>query len=83
MPGIEKWFSRYAQLHSRVDFAHEYRPLAQEELHVVLERRWHKLGQTLNPEDFTDAAQAIAAVARITEATSASSTGSSPRSNGS
>ncbi|WP_308291972.1 AAA family ATPase [Pseudarthrobacter cellobiosi] len=65
MPGIEKWFSRYAQLYSRVGFAHEYRPLAQEELHFVLERRWHKLGQTLNPEDFTDA-QAIAAVARIT-----------------
>lgn len=65
MPGIEKWFSRYAQLYSRVGFAHEYRPLAQEELNFVLERRWHKLGQTLDPEDFTDA-QAIAAVARIT-----------------
>ena len=65
MPGIEKQFSRYPQLYSRVGFAHEYRPLAQEELHFVLERRWHKLGQTLNPEDFTDA-QAVAAVARIT-----------------
>ena len=65
MPGIEKLFSRYAQLYSRVGFAHEYRPLAQEELNFVLERRWHKLGQTLNPEDFTDA-QAVAAVARIT-----------------
>jgi hypothetical protein len=65
MPGIDKQFSRYPQLYSRVGFAHEYRPLAQEELHFVLERRWHKLGQTLSPEDFTDA-QAIAAVARIT-----------------
>lgn len=55
---------RYPQLYSRVGFAHEYRPLAQEELHFVPERRWHKLGQTLDPEDFTDA-QAIAAVARI------------------
>lgn len=53
MPGIEKWFSRYAQLYSRVGFARE-------ELHFVLERRWHKTGQTLNPEDFTEA-QAIAA----------------------
>ncbi|WP_426997805.1 AAA family ATPase [Pseudarthrobacter sp. N5] len=65
MPGIKKWFGRYAQLYSRVGFAHEYRPLAQEELNFVLERRWHKLGQTLDPEDFTEA-QAIAAVARIT-----------------
>ena len=30
-----------------------------------MERRWHKLGQGLDPEDFTDA-RAIAAVARIT-----------------
>lgn len=65
MPGIEKWFSRYAQLYSRAGFAHEYRPLAQEELHFVLERRWHKVGRTLAPEDFTDA-RAIAAVTRIT-----------------
>jgi DNA transposition AAA+ family ATPase len=65
MPGIEKWFSRYPQLYSRVGFAHEYRPLGTDELHFVLERRWRKLGHTLNPEDFTDA-QAIAAVARVT-----------------
>ena len=31
----------------------------------VLERRWHKLGQTLNPEDSTDA-QGDGAVVRIT-----------------
>jgi DNA transposition AAA+ family ATPase len=65
MPGVEKWFSRYPQLYSRIGFAHEYRPLAQEELHFVLDRRWHKLGQTLDPDDFTDA-QAAAATARIT-----------------
>src|SRR5690625_7417148 len=55
MPGIEKQFSRYPQLYSRVGFAHEYRPLAEEELRFVLERRWRKLGQTLDPEDYTDA----------------------------
>lgn len=65
MPGIEKQFSRYPQLYSRVGFAHEYRPLAEEELRFVLERRWRKLGQTLDPDDFTDA-QALAAIARIT-----------------
>ncbi|MBG6191671.1 DNA transposition AAA+ family ATPase [Arthrobacter sp. CAN_A212] len=43
MPGIEKQFSRYPQLYSRVGFAHEYRPLGEEELHFVLQRRWHKL----------------------------------------
>lgn len=65
MPGFEKQFSRYPQLYSRVGFAHEYRPLAEDELQFVLERHWRKLGQTLDPDDFTDA-QAIAAIARIT-----------------
>lgn len=65
MPGIEKQFSRYPQLYSRVGFAHEYRPLAEVELRFVLERRWHKLGHTLDPDDFTDA-QALAAIARVT-----------------
>jgi len=65
MPGIEKQFSRYPQLYSRVGFAHEYRPLAADELRFVLERRWRKLGHTLDPDDFTDA-QALAAIARIT-----------------
>ncbi|WP_237715350.1 AAA family ATPase [Arthrobacter sp. TB 23] len=65
MPGIEKQFSRYAQLYSRVGFAHEYRPLADDELCFVLHRRWRKLGHDLDPEDFTDA-QAIAAITRVT-----------------
>lgn len=64
MPGIEKQFSPYPQLYSRVGFAHEYRILAEEELRFVLERRWRKLGQALRPDDFTDA-QALAAIARI------------------
>lgn len=65
MPGIEKRISRYPQLYSRVGFAHEYRPLGNEELHFVLERKWRKIGQKLNPDDFTDA-QAVAAIGRIT-----------------
>jgi DNA transposition AAA+ family ATPase len=62
MPGIEKTFSRYPQLDSRVGFAHHYRPLTGEELTFVLTRHWHKLGLELDPNDFTDAQ----AVARIT-----------------
>lgn len=65
MPGFEKQFSRFPQLYSRVGSAHEYRPLAEDELQFVLERHWRKLGQTLDPDDFTDA-QAIGAIARIT-----------------
>ncbi|KQS66658.1 AAA family ATPase [Modestobacter sp. Leaf380] len=65
MPGIEKQFARYPQLYSRIGFAHQYRPLGNDELLFVLDRYWRRLGRTLNPEDFTDA-QAVAAIQRIT-----------------
>lgn len=65
MPGIEKSMARYAQLYSRVGFAHEYRPLQGEELTFVLNRHWKTLGLALDADDFTDD-RAIAAVARIT-----------------
>jgi DNA transposition AAA+ family ATPase len=65
MPGLEKQFSRYPQFYSRVGFAHEYRALSRDELRFVLDRHWHRLGLTLDPDDFTDT-QAVAAIARIT-----------------
>jgi DNA transposition AAA+ family ATPase len=65
MPGIEKSLARYAQLYSRVGFAHEYQTLQGEELTFVLRRHWKKLGLALDADDFTDD-RAIAAVARIT-----------------
>ncbi|MGW6123092.1 hypothetical protein ACWFRF_28905 [Nocardia sp. NPDC055165] len=65
IPGIDKTFSRYPQLYSRVGSAHHYRPLTGEELTFVLTRHWHKLSLELDPADFTDA-QAVAAVAHIT-----------------
>ena len=65
MPGLEKQFSHYPQFYSRVGFAHQYRPLGQDELLFVLQRHWRSLGKTLDPEDFTDA-RAIAAIARVT-----------------
>ncbi|RFA17832.1 AAA family ATPase [Subtercola boreus] len=65
MPGIDQQFRHYPQLYSRLGFAHHYRTLASEELLFVLDRQWKHLGQTLNPDDFTDA-QAVAAIERIT-----------------
>lgn len=65
MPGIEKRLARYPQLYSRLGFSHHYRALGRDELLFVLDRHWKRLGQQLDPEDFTDA-QAIAAIERIT-----------------
>lgn len=65
MPGMEKQFSRYPQLYSRIGFAHEYKALGQDEIVFVLQRWWMKLGLTLNMDDFTDA-QAVGAILRVT-----------------
>jgi hypothetical protein len=53
----------YQQLGSRVGPVPEFRPLAKNELHLVLQRRWWTLGQTLDLEDFSDA-QTIALIMR-------------------
>jgi len=79
MPGIERRLARYPQLYSRIGFAHEYRPLSNDELTFVLQHHWAAIGLTLSASDFTDA-EAISAVARITNGTSASSNASSRRS---
>ncbi len=55
MPGIDKRLSRYPQLYSGIGFAHQYRPLGDDELAFVLSRHWRKLGLTLDLTDFTDA----------------------------
>jgi len=65
MPGIEKRLAAYPQLYSRIGFAHQYRPLSDDELAFVLTRHGRRLGLTLDLDDFTDA-QAIAAIGRIT-----------------
>ena len=65
MPGIDKQFSHYPQLYSRLGFAHQYRALGHDELQFVLERHWRRLGKTLDLDDFTDS-QAFAAVERTT-----------------
>lgn len=65
MPGIDKKLARYPQLYSRVGFAHHYKPLKEEEMTFVLNRRWQQLGIDFNDTDFTDT-QALAEIVRIT-----------------
>lgn len=65
MPGLEKRLARYPQLYSRVGFAHEFRPIGQEEMFFILEHHWNTLGLELDQKNFSDT-EAITAVARIT-----------------
>ncbi len=51
MPGLDKQFSRYPQLYSRLGFAHQYRPLGHDELVFVLHRQWAHLGQKFGSPD--------------------------------
>ena len=55
MPGIDKRLARYAQIYSRVGFAHHYRTLQGNELSFVLTRHWRKLGLCLDGADFANA----------------------------
>ncbi len=65
MPGIEKRLARYPQLYSRIGFAHEYRPLTNDELATLLTRRWQT---TKTTDEGDELAQTVASatVARIT-----------------
>jgi hypothetical protein len=65
MPGLERRLARYPQLYSRVGFAHEYRPIGQDEMFFILQHHWAILGLELNKSSFPDS-EAVAAVARIT-----------------
>src|SRR5712691_9666167 len=65
MPGLEKRLARYAQLYSRVGFAHAFRPLSTEEMAFLLRHHWAALGRQLDPAQFTDQ-EAVAAIIRIT-----------------
>ena len=57
--------SRYAQLYSRVGFAHEFRALSPKEMQFILEHHWEWLGLQLDCTDFSDS-EAVAAIVRIT-----------------
>jgi len=65
MPGIERRLSRYPQFYSRVGFVHQFRPLSPDELHFLLEHRWHELGVSIDLSTFDDV-EAMSAVIRIT-----------------
>ena len=65
MPGLEKRLARYPQLYSRVGFAHEYRPIGQDEMFFILQHHWAALGLELSKSSFPDS-EAVAVVARIT-----------------
>lgn len=64
MPGIEKRLARYPQLYSRIGFAHEFRPLNNEELTAVLTQRMPTGPR--DPETNLGYSTAVATIARIT-----------------
>ena len=65
MPGFEKRLSRYAQLYSRIGFAHEFQALSEDEMEFLFEHHWQSLGLTLDKKQFSDV-EAIKTIARIT-----------------
>ena len=65
MPGLEKKIARFAQFYSRVGFIHEFRPLGQDEVKFILERRWQALNVKVNMDRFQDV-EAVSAFIRIT-----------------
>jgi len=65
LPGLEKRMSRFAQLYSRVGFAHEFRALSAEEMQFILAHHWERCGLRLEHTDFSDS-EAVASIVRIT-----------------
>ncbi|KTF67733.1 MULTISPECIES: AAA family ATPase [unclassified Sphingomonas] len=65
MPGLEKRLARYAQLYSRIGFVHEFKPLTETEMRLLLATHAADFAITFDPTDL-DAIEAQAAVIRIT-----------------
>jgi DNA transposition AAA+ family ATPase len=64
MPGIEKRVARYPQFFSRIGFVHEFRPLSDSDIQILLEQRWTPVGIHLPAPAPTP--EVIAAVIRST-----------------
>jgi hypothetical protein len=65
MPGLEKRLARYAQFYSRIGFVHEFKPLAETEMRLLLATHAADFGIAFDPAQL-DAIEAQAAVIRIT-----------------
>lgn len=65
MPGLEKRLARYAQFYSRIGFVHEFKPLPEAELRLLLAAHAADFGISFDPAQL-DAIEAQAAVIRIT-----------------
>lgn len=65
MPGLEKRLARYAQFYSRIGFVHEFKPLTEAELRLLLATHAADFGIGFDPFQL-DAIEAQAAVIRIT-----------------
>jgi DNA transposition AAA+ family ATPase len=65
MPGIEKRFSRYPQLYSRLGFSHEFKNLSEDEMRFLFPKIWKTIEIVYNPEHYPDV-EAMNAILRIT-----------------
>jgi hypothetical protein len=65
MPGIEKRFSRYPQLYSRIGFSHEFKRLSEDEMKFIFPKVWANLEIPYNAEEFSEL-EALNAIIRIT-----------------
>ena len=64
MPGIEKRVSRYPQFFSRIGFVHEFRPLPDSDIEMLLRSHWAPTGVQLPKPEI--APEVAAAITRLT-----------------
>lgn len=64
MPGIEKRVSRYPQFFSRIGFVHEFRPLPDSDVEMLLRSHWAPTGVQLPKNEVSP--EVAAAITRLT-----------------